>query len=104
MRGGMQDVELVDDHADDPAGAGSRSLWVVMPQLALALLNVTGIVVGLVVMADPAPTWLSVAWATMIVLILGRIIVESVRRSPEEPVAAPPAVIADRHADLAAVR
>jgi cellulose synthase (UDP-forming) len=60
------------------AGGGTRSLWVVMPQLALLLLNVTGIVVGLAVMADPAPTWLSVAWATMIVLILGRMIVESV--------------------------
>ncbi|AGL18401.1 glycosyltransferase family 2 protein [Actinoplanes sp. N902-109] len=59
------------------AGGGTRSLWVVMPQLALVLLNVTGIVAGLVVMADPAPTWLSVAWATMIVLILGRIVIES---------------------------
>jgi cellulose synthase (UDP-forming) len=29
-------------------------------------------------MADPAPTWLSVGWAAMIVLILGRMIVESV--------------------------
>jgi cellulose synthase (UDP-forming) len=64
--------------ATNQVGAGTRSLWVVMPQLALVLLNTTGIVVGLVVMADPAPTWLSVAWASMIVLILGRIIVESV--------------------------
>nr|BFE70541.1 hypothetical protein GCM10020092_038420 [Actinoplanes digitatis] len=63
------------------AGGGTRSLWAVMPQLALLLLNVTGIVVGLAVMADPAPTWLSVAWATMIVLILGRMIVESVTGS-----------------------
>ena len=93
--------------ATNQAGAGTRSLWVVMPQLGLALLNVTGIVVGLVVMADPAPTWLSVAWATMIVLILGRIIVESVRRSPEEPHPAPPAVpavVADRRTEPAAVR
>ncbi|MDI6104188.1 glycosyltransferase [Actinoplanes sp. NEAU-A12] len=81
------------------AGAGSRSLWVVMPQLALALLNTTGIVVGLVVMADPAPTWLSVAWATMIVLILGRIIVESVRPSPGEPLPEPPPVGAGRTAE-----
>ena len=64
--------------ATNQVGAGTRSLWVVMPQLALVLLNVTGIVVGLTVMADPAPTWLSVGWASMIVLILGRIIVESV--------------------------
>ncbi|UQU62841.1 glycosyltransferase [Couchioplanes caeruleus] len=85
--------------ATNQAGAGSRSLWVVMPQLALVLLNVTGIVVGLVVMADPAPTWLSVAWATMIVLILGRIIVESVTGGPAEPggiVAGRPAVAATR--------
>lgn len=73
-------------NATNQAGAGSRSLWAVMPQLALVLLNLTGIVVGLVVMADPAPTWLSVAWATMIVLILGRIIVESVTGGePGEP-------------------
>jgi len=48
-----------------------------------------------------------VAWATMIVLILGRIIVESVRRSPEEPLPAPPAVpavVADRKAEPAAAR
>jgi cellulose synthase (UDP-forming) len=64
--------------ATNQVGAGTRSLWAVMPQLALVLLNATGIVVGLIVMADPAPTWLSVAWASMIVLILGRIIVESV--------------------------
>lgn len=71
--------------ATNQAGAGSRSLWVVMPQVALLLLNVTGIVAGLVVMADPAPTWLSVAWATMIVLILGRMIVESVTGGRESP-------------------
>ncbi|MEV6601482.1 glycosyltransferase family 2 protein [Actinoplanes sp. NPDC051346] len=72
--------------ATNQAGSGGRSLWVVMPQLALVVLNVVGIVVGLVVMADPAPTWLSVAWATMIVLILGRIVVESVAgRGADEP-------------------
>jgi cellulose synthase (UDP-forming) len=77
------------------AGAGTRSLWVVMPQFALVVLNVTAIVAGLVIMADPAPTWLSVAWATMIVLILGRIVVESVTGGPRaaQPGAAPAPVL-----------
>ncbi len=61
-----------------------------MPQVALVLLNATGIVAGLVVMADPAPTWLSVTWATMIVLILGRMIIESVRGGHDEDAAAGP--------------
>jgi cellulose synthase (UDP-forming) len=60
------------------AGSGARSLWAVMPHVALLILNVTAIVVGVTVMADPPPTWLSVAWASMIVLILGRMIAESV--------------------------
>jgi cellulose synthase (UDP-forming) len=59
-------------------GSGARSLWAVMPLVALLILNVTAIVVGILVMADPAPTWLSVAWASMIVLIVGRMIAESV--------------------------
>ena len=59
-------------------GDGARSLWAVMPLFALLVLNTVAIVVGLLVMADPAPTWLSVSWATMIVLILGRMILESV--------------------------
>ena len=80
-------------NATNRAGAGTRSLWVVMPQLALLVLNVTGIVAGLTVMDDPAPTWLSVAWATMIVLILGRMILESIgggeKAATEEPAAVP---------------
>jgi cellulose synthase (UDP-forming) len=64
--------------ATNAGGSAARSLWAVMPLVALLILNVTGIVVGLLVMADPAPTWLSIAWASMIVLILGRMIVESV--------------------------
>jgi cellulose synthase (UDP-forming) len=64
--------------ATNQAGAGTRSLWVVMPHTALLILNLTAIAVGVMVMADPAPTWLSVAWASMIVLILGRMIIESV--------------------------
>ncbi len=64
-------------NSTNTAGAGARSLWVVMPHVGLLVLNVTAIVVGVLVMADPPPTWLSVAWASMIVLILGRMIIES---------------------------
>jgi cellulose synthase (UDP-forming) len=63
-------------HATNQAGVSRRSLWVVMPHVALLLLNLTAIAVGVAVMADPAPTWLSVAWAAMIVFILGRMIAE----------------------------
>jgi cellulose synthase (UDP-forming) len=75
-------------------GRGTRSLWAVMPLVALLILNVTAIAVGVLVMADPAPTWLSVGWAAMIVLVLGRMIVESVtggaiRRREAPGVAAP---------------
>ncbi|RZU48368.1 cellulose synthase (UDP-forming) [Krasilnikovia cinnamomea] len=77
------------------AGTGTRSLWAVMPHVALLVLNVTAITVGLIVMADPPPTWLSVGWATMIVLILGRMILESVtggriRHAPPPPAPALP--------------
>ena len=75
-------------------GDGARSLWAVMPLVAIMLLNGTAIVVGVLVMADPGPTWLSVGWAAMIVLILGRMIIESVtggriRSRATPPVAAP---------------
>ena len=53
-----------------------RSLRAVLPHLALLVLNVTAITVGLVVMADPPPTWLSVGWAGAHVLVLGRVIAE----------------------------
>src|SRR5205823_2468618 len=69
------------------AGEGARSLWAVMPHLTLLILNLTGIVVGIAAMTDPPPVWLSVGWATLIILILGRMILESVTGSP---VAEPP--------------
>jgi cellulose synthase (UDP-forming) len=83
------------------AGSGARSLWAVMPHVALLILNVTAITVGILVMADPPPTWLSVAWAAMIVVILGRMIIESVtggrirgrRRTTAAPPSAPAAVL-----------
>jgi cellulose synthase (UDP-forming) len=59
------------------AGGGGRSLWVVMPHIALLAVNITAIVVGLVVMTDPPPTLLCVGWASMHVLILGRMIAEA---------------------------
>jgi cellulose synthase (UDP-forming) len=83
--------------ATNSPGAGARSLWAVMPLVALLILNVTAIAVGVLVMADPAPTWLSIGWASMIVLILGRMILESVtggrirsrEATPLPPVPAP---------------
>lgn len=75
--------------ATNQLGGGARSLWAVMPHLWLLVLNVMAIAVGVIVMADPPPTWLSVGWAGMIVLILGRMIVESLRRAPAEPQPAP---------------
>ena len=94
--------------ATNQAGAGTRSLWVVMPHTALLVLNVTAIAVGVLVMADPGPTWLSVAWASMIVLILGRMIVESITRSdavdePERPAAPAPAPSGQRRPEQAGV-
>jgi len=70
------------------AGGSTRSLWVVMPHVALLVLNLTGIVVGLAVMADPPPTWLSVGWATMIILILGRMIAAALAKAPDPEVPA----------------
>ncbi|HKS99991.1 MAG TPA: glycosyltransferase [Rugosimonospora sp.] len=61
------------------AGRGGRSVWVVMPHVALLIVNVTAITVGLLVMADPAPTWLCVGWASMHVLILSRMVIEAAR-------------------------
>jgi hypothetical protein len=50
----------------------------VMPHMALLTLNATAIIVGLMVMADPPPTWLSAAWAAMHVVILSRMVIEAV--------------------------
>src|SRR5205814_5302602 len=78
-------------NATNQAGAGTGSLWAVMPHVALVVLNLTAIVVGLAVMADAPPTWLSVGWAGMLVLILGRMIAEVFTRArPAESRAARP--------------
>lgn len=88
--------------ATNAGGDAARSLWAVMPLVTLLILNVTAIAAGLLVMDDPAPTWLSVGWATMIVLITGRMILESVtggrirRRRPAAPAPAPRALTAAR--------
>jgi cellulose synthase (UDP-forming) len=60
------------------ASRSTASLWAVMPLVLLLVLNLTGIAVGVVVMADPAPTWLSIGWASLHVLVLGRMIGEAV--------------------------
>jgi cellulose synthase (UDP-forming) len=53
--------------------------------VALLVLNVTAIVVGILVMADPPPTWLSVAWAGMHVIILGRMVLAAVSSGGSDP-------------------
>ncbi|MDQ1644039.1 MAG: hypothetical protein QOJ50_223 [Cryptosporangiaceae bacterium] len=63
--------------ATNRAGGSARSLWPVMPHIGLLTMNVVAIAVGVAVIADPPPTWLSVGWASMHVLILGRIVVEA---------------------------
>jgi cellulose synthase/poly-beta-1,6-N-acetylglucosamine synthase-like glycosyltransferase len=68
--------------ATNGSGDNTRSLWAVMPHVALLVLNVTAIAVGVAVMADPPPTWLSVGWASMLVLILGRMIVQALAGGP----------------------
>jgi cellulose synthase (UDP-forming) len=90
-------------HATNNATTVGGSLWVVMPHVALLVLNVTAITVGIIVMADPPPTWLCVGWASMIVLILGRMILESVTggRIRRTPTTANAAVPSPRHADVA---
>lgn len=66
------------------AGGRVVSLGVVMPHVALLVLNATAITVGVIVMQDVAATWLSATWALLHVLVLGRMILE-VFRTPGEP-------------------
>ncbi len=63
--------------ATNGSGGTIRSLWVVMPHVALLLVNSTAIAVGIAVMADPPPTVLWAAWASIYVVILSRMIFES---------------------------
>ena len=58
------------------------SMWPVMPHVALIALNCCAIVVGLSAMTDPAPTYLSIAWASMHIVFLGRLVGEAVLGSP----------------------
>jgi cellulose synthase (UDP-forming) len=71
--------------ATNSHGGESRSLWVVIPHVALLVLNITAIVVGVMVMADPPPTWLCVAWAGMHVIILGRMVVAALTSRAPDP-------------------
>jgi cellulose synthase/poly-beta-1,6-N-acetylglucosamine synthase-like glycosyltransferase len=61
--------------------AGSATLpgvELVLPQIALLLLNAVAIVVGLSAMTDVPATLLSVCWALLHILVLGRVIAEAV--------------------------
>ncbi|MDX6230167.1 MAG: hypothetical protein QOI76_3557 [Frankiales bacterium] len=71
--------------ATNRAGDKAVSLRVVLPHVALLVVNLTAIAVGLIVMQDPAATWLSAGWAFLHVLILGRMIAE-VREPDSETV------------------
>jgi cellulose synthase/poly-beta-1,6-N-acetylglucosamine synthase-like glycosyltransferase len=66
------------------AGSSHGNLWSVLPHAVLLVLNLTGIVVGLAVLADPATTYLCSLWAALNVLLLGRIVWEGIRRRPVE--------------------
>jgi cellulose synthase (UDP-forming) len=57
----------------------------VLPHIAFVLINLTAIAVGLTVVNDPPATYLSIAWACLHLLILGRVIVEAVRGPGQEP-------------------
>lgn len=50
----------------------------VLPQIALLLLNIVAIVVGLRTVVDPPATVLSVMWASLHILVLGRMVAEAV--------------------------
>ncbi|WP_088316932.1 glycosyltransferase family 2 protein [Kineosporia sp. R_H_3] len=56
----------------------------VLPHVALLILNVTAIAVGIATMTDPLATGLSVVWASLHVLVLGRVVVEAVLAPGQE--------------------
>ena len=57
---------------------GQPGIELVLPQVALLLLNLLSIVVGLTTIEELSATILSVIWAFMHVLILGRVVAEAV--------------------------
>jgi cellulose synthase (UDP-forming) len=57
----------------------TSTIWPVMPHILFIALNVCAIFVGLSVMTHAAPTLLSVGWASLHVLFLGRVVLEAVR-------------------------
>ena len=56
----------------------------VLPHVALLVLNLTAIAVGVATMTDPLATWLSVVWASLHSLVLGRVVVEAVLAPGQE--------------------
>ena len=57
---------------------GLPGVELVLPQVALLLLNLVGIVVGLATVTDAPATALSVVWASLHVAVLGRVVFEAV--------------------------
>jgi len=64
---------------------GLPGVELVLPQVALLLLNAVGIVVGLAAVTDPPATVLAVGWAALHILFLGRVIAEAVLGPRREP-------------------
>jgi cellulose synthase (UDP-forming) len=64
---------------------GLPGVELVLPQVALLLLNAVSIVVGLSAVTDPPATVLAVGWAGLHILFLGRIIAEAVLGPRREP-------------------
>jgi cellulose synthase (UDP-forming) len=60
------------------ASGAQPGIELVLPQVALLLLNLMSIVVGLATIEEMSATILSVIWASMHVLILGRVVAEAV--------------------------
>jgi cellulose synthase (UDP-forming) len=61
------------------ARRGSSSLWSVMPHIFLISVNACAIVVGLSVFTAPAPTLLSIGWASVHISLLSRVVFEALR-------------------------
>jgi cellulose synthase (UDP-forming) len=60
------------------AGGSMPGVELVLPHIALMLLNATSIVVGLATIRDLPATILSVVWALLQIVILGRVVAEAV--------------------------
>ena len=66
------------------AGGVLPGVELVLPHIALLLLNATSIVIGLATIRDLPATLLSVGWAVLQMVILGRVVAEAVRAPGRE--------------------